>query len=174
MSGQKGRTGRAITPEAKATKARATAVREAARGLDREERRAAMPPEKAAANNSVKRLGQPMTWGDELKKQQVIGVTKENKKKDVELQMAMVGLAKAKDERAVANGKRLTRSEHDEAIADLAAKCIERLSLITDVAIGLVPPEAQPSARHAMARAVEAYRIQVRSDIKPNRNGVLP
>ena len=173
MSGQKGRTGRAITPAAKAAKARATAIREAARGLDREARRAAMPPAKAAANDSVERLGQPMTWGDELKKQQVIGVTKENKKKDVELQMAMVGLAKAKDERAVANGKRLTRSAHDEAIADLAAKCIERLSMITDVAIGLVPPEAQPGARHEMARAVEAYRLRVRSDIKPNRNGVL-
>ena len=171
MTGKKRRSGCAVTPEAKAKKARATAIREAARGLDREERRAAMPPKKATSDDPVERLGQPVTWGDELKKQQVSGVTKENKKKDVELQMAMVGLAKAKDERDIANGKRLTRSEHDEAIADLAAKCIERLSLITDVAIGLVPPEAQPGARHEMARAVEAYRLQVRSDIKPNRNG---
>jgi len=37
--------------------------------------------------------------------------------------------------------------------------------MITDVAIVLVPPEAQPGARHAMSRAVEAYRIQVKVDI---------
>jgi hypothetical protein len=173
MSGKKGRTGIAITPAAKATKARATAIREAARHMDREERRAAMPPERVAASDSVERLGQPMTWGDELKKQQVVGATKENQKKDIELQMAQVALARAKDDRAAAIGKLLTRRAHDEAIAELAAKCIERLSLITDAAIGLVSPEAQPAARHAMTHAVEAYRVQVRADIRPSRSGAL-
>lgn len=116
MAGIKGQSGgKALTAEDKAKKAAATAAREA----KRREKLSAPAVLDPRSEDPKKRLGLPLTWGDELKRRQVEGETIQNKRRQVEVSRAEVELQRAKDEAQEARGKLVERSELDRLAAKI-------------------------------------------------------
>lgn len=161
MVGIKGRSGgKALTPEDKAKKMAAAAAR-VAQDLPPPD------PAHADADDPVLRLGKPLTWGDELKRQQVEGERIQNRRRHVEVDRAAVELARAQDERDEARGKLVLKTDRDKALADLAAVMVADLSILVDAGVALVPVEHRPQARHLMDKAVAQYRQVIADRLKP-------
>lgn len=162
MTGVKGRSGTRSTPEQKARASAAAKVASDARWSAGSAQpgqpgiAAMLDPE---SDDPDKRLGKPMSWGDELKRQQVEGEKIANRKREVEVQRAEVELARAQDERDEARGKLLTRDDHRASVQTVVEKILANLSIITGAAIATHPPEAQPSVRHLMTQAETEFRL---------------
>lgn len=167
MTGIKGRSGKATTLDAKLAKAAGGAKAGRGRPLV-----AALPPSTAtdlASDDPVERLGKPLTWGDELKRQQVEGERIQNRRREVEVQRAEVELAKAQDERAIARGDLRTREQYRESVAAIVARIIEASSTLTTASVSQHPPERQPAARHQFEQALAAWRSSAMALIKEDK-----
>lgn len=164
MPGVIGRSGKATTLEAKLAKAEGG--RKAGRG--RPLNGPALPPPTGdpTADDPVERLGKPMTWGDELKRQQVEGERIQNRRREVEVQRAEVELAKAQDERDLTNGKRLTKEQHRAAVQSVVELILASVPILTDAALSQHPPEQHPTVRHALTKAEAAFRLAAMAAIK--------
>ncbi len=112
------------------------------------------------------RLGKPVTWGDELKRQQVRGETIQNDRRQIEVQRAAVELARAEDERDEARGKLLTLDQHRERLRKLTETWLAHLTSLSDACLAAVPPEHQPAARHKLDAALAKYRAEVSEAVK--------
>jgi hypothetical protein len=114
MSGVKGRSGKLTTAAQKAS-----ASERGKKGMaSRWGTPPAIPPSTATdptSDDADARLGKPVTWGDELKRQQVEGERIQNRRRAVEVERAEVELTRAQDERDEARGKLLTREHHRAA-----------------------------------------------------------
>lgn len=109
MTGIKGKSGgKALTAEAKAKKAAAGASRGASQ---------ISTPLDPTARDPEKRLGLPVTWGDELKRRQVEGEAIQNRRREIEVQRAEVELENAKTEAQESRGRLVDRSELDKVAA---------------------------------------------------------
>jgi hypothetical protein len=165
MSGVKGRSGKLTTVGQKAS-----ASERGKKGMAKRWGTGNLPPVPEGldptADDADARLGKPVTWGDELKRQQVEGERIQNRRRQVEVQRAEVELAKAQDERDIASGRQVTKEWHATEVRALSELFVSRLSQITDAALSLIPPEQQPAARHALDRAVDAYRKDVAAAAK--------
>lgn len=158
MSGIKGRSGKLTTAEQKAS-----ASERGKKGMaTRYGAPPALPPSTAVdpeSDDPVERLGQPLTWGDELKRQQVKGEEIQNQRRAVEVQRAEVELAKAQDDRAEARKLLIPRADHIRDIRAIIDAIISDLTPISDAAVNFVPPEQQPRMRHIMDQAIHTFRV---------------
>lgn len=167
MTGIKGRSGgKATTLDEKAQKAKATAAREEKRNAKRPETPHGSDP---TSDDPVVRLGRPVTWSDELKRQQVVGERIQNRRREVEVQRAEVELARAQDEHALARGDLRTREQFRESVAAIVAAMVEASSSLTLAAISSHPPERQPAARHQFESALAAWRTSAMALIKDTK-----
>lgn len=115
MAGVKGRSGKLTTADQKAmasTRGRAAAAARWGSSLP-----PPPSPENAESDDPVLRLGKPLTWGDELKRQQVEGEKIANRKREVEVSRAEVELQRAKDEADQSRGRLVDRADLDRAVA---------------------------------------------------------
>jgi len=186
MSGVKGRSGKATTPEAREAKRHGGMLAGRGRPLPRDSDGnavrpdAGMPPsmrppsnlppppspEDRDSDDPIVRIGKPFTWPDELKKEQVRGEQLANEKRAIEIQKAAVELEKAKDERDIARGRLLTRDAHRQAVGEIIAELVAGLDGLIGIAAALVPPEQQPGTRHAMTQAVAEIRTEMAARVK--------
>lgn len=164
MSGVIGRSGKATTLDAKLAKA--AGGRKAGRG--RPLNAPALPPATGdpTADDPVARLGKPLTWGDELKRQQVEGERIQNRRREVEVKRAEVELLKSRDERDLARGALKTKVEFRESVTTIVEEIVSRLSILVDAATETHQPEQQPRIRHLMEAAAYKLRDEVRSKLR--------
>ncbi len=157
MTGVKGRSGRANTPEAKAAKARAGRARwgedhpgDAATGApDRSPTPLDDPLETLADHD--RQIGRPVTWPDALKRLQMVEQAIINEKREVELE-------EAKAKRDLARGEALTKQRHLELIRETVDCILSLIPIVTDAALAQHPSERQPVVRHALDQAVRQFR----------------
>jgi len=165
MSGIKGRSGKLTTAAQKSS-----ASERGKTGMAKRWGAADIPPIPVgldpASDDPVARLGKPVTWGDELKRQQVEGERIQNRRREVEVQRSEVELAKAKDERDLARGALKTRDEFRASITAIVEEIVSRLSILVDAAVETHQPEQQPRVRHLMEAAVYKLRDDVRAKLK--------
>jgi hypothetical protein len=163
MSGIKGRSGKLTTAEQKAS-----ASERGKLGMAKRWGKTNIPPTPTgidpSSDDPVLRLGRPVTWGDELKRQQVEGERIQNRRRQVEVDRAAVELARAQDERDTARGKLLPADEARAAMRDLAAVLLSHVPVIVDAALALVPVEAQPTARLKLDAAVAEFRRRAEAE----------
>jgi hypothetical protein len=86
------------------------------------------------------------------------------KRKKVE--QAEVELDEARIKRDLSRGALKTKTEYREAITAIVEEIVSRLSILTDAAVELHPPEQQPRVRHLMDTAVRQLREEVRAKLK--------
>lgn len=160
MTGIKGRSGKATTLEAKRAKAAG-----GAKGGRGRSSAPALPPSGATdpkSDDPVKRLGKPLTWGDELKRQQVEGERIQNLRRQVEVRRAEVELATATDKANEASGKLRSlewiraRDEAWNAATDDRLNLVERL---LDQVDGITPDQRKAFLTVARAWRLETKRI---------------
>lgn len=164
MTGVPGRSGKVTTAEDKAVRAEA-----GRKGMASRYGKTNLPPPTATdptSDNPVERLGKPVTWGDELKRQQVEGERIQNRRREVEVQRAEVELAKAQEEHDQARGKLMTKDQHRDAVGSIVGAIVESSSSLLTAAVSLHPPEQQPMARHQFEQALAAWRIEAMKRIK--------
>jgi hypothetical protein len=158
MAGVKGRSGKATTLEAKLAKAAG-----GAKGGGNRSRQPALPPSTAtdlASDDPVKRLGKPLTWGDELKRQQVEGERIQNRRREVEVQRAKVELATATDKARESSGKLRTMEwirERDEKWNRAVEDRLDLVERILDTIDGITPDQ-----RKAYLTAARAWRLETK------------
>ena len=165
MSGVKGRSGKLTTAAQKAS-----ASERGKKGMAKRWGTGNLPPVPEGldptADDADARLGKPVTWGDELKRQQVRGEEIQNERREVEVERAKVELAKAQDERDLANGKRLTKDQHRTAVQSVVELILASVPILTDAALSQHPPEQHPTVRHALTKAEAAFRLAAMAAIK--------
>ena len=167
MTGVKGRSGKATTLEAKLAKA--AGGRKAGRGRPLGQSPPSLPPAGAidpTSDDADARLGKPLTWGDELKRQQVEGERIQNRRREVEVQRAEVELNRAREEADEASGRRLSKDKHRESVAAIVGEIVDAASSLLTAAVSLHPPERQPQARHQMEIAINEWRRAAAERIK--------
>lgn len=169
MSGVKGRSGKLTT-----SKQKTSASERGKKGMAARWGTSLLPPPTGdpSAEDPVLRLGKPVTWGDELKRQQVEGERIQNRRREVEVQRAEVELAKAQDEHAKERGQLRSLEWIRERDASRVDIILSHLPILVDAALATHPPEQQPKARHAMDQAVAEFRRKVSESLRPVSNNL--
>lgn len=172
MTGMPGRSGKARTPEERQAKRRyAQMGGNAAAGrvpIDPD-----TPPTEGSVQHSPALLaafpelaGYPFPVPDSLALKDAL----EAALKQAKAKQADVELDEARAKRDVSRGKLLPIDAiraREQARLDLI---VSKLSIITDAAVNLHPPERQPTARHAMDQAVADFRRQIAEAIRASNS----
>lgn len=158
MVGIKGRSGgKAVTLEAKQLKAAATAAREAKRA----EAQAA-----AAADRNA--LGPPLTYGDLLKSEQVLGERTQNRRREVEVQRAEAELEEALLKLSISKGEVIPKEELDRAMVkfrDSWWREVQQVSGLVLPRLSDIPGEIRARVKSAIDAEVAAAAERVKASM---------
>jgi hypothetical protein len=168
MTGTKRSGGKATTPKAKAAKAAAAAARWGAAAKKPAKAKAAGP----AASSSMDtlsdhdaQLGLPVTWGDSLKRKQVVEQDLINARRQVELEEAKMKLDTARQ-------RLVERSELDKTAAiirDTWATSARHIASDTLAALAAFPVEARELVKVAVEAATAKAAERVAEQLKASK-----